>query len=153
MWKQATQTYWWPTPFRSVAKAGLVLKAIDSVSGPGPDLRNALWHGKDTPGQVKILWEDEGAQGWEDFTAYRWRLQHRPHTGFIQVQIFSGDREIINSGTVLKELNLKIIDTKNLLFILQIFFANMSRSLHYKSNLRYTNKDKENLHNISQYLN
>ena len=100
MWKQAQQTYWWPSPFRSVAQAGLVVKVVDSQTGPGPALRNALWHGKDTPGQVQILWQDEEAQGWEDFTAYRWRLQHRPEVGFIQVQIFHGDKEIINSGKI-----------------------------------------------------
>ena len=95
---QEQQTYWWPSPFRSVAKAGLSIKVVDSDSGPGPALRNALWHGKDTPGQVQVLWEDEGAQGWEDFTAYRWLLQHRPEVGFIQVQIFNGEKEIVNSG-------------------------------------------------------
>ena len=100
MWKQESQTYWWPSPFRSVAKAGLVIKVVDSKTGPGPALRNALWHGKDTPGQVQILWQDEEAQGWEDFTAYRWKLQHRPEVGFIQVQIFNGDREIVNSGLI-----------------------------------------------------
>ena len=72
MWKQSPQTYWWPSPFRSVASAGIVIKAVNSKSGPGPALRNALWHDQDVPGQVDILWKDEQGIGWEDFTSYRW---------------------------------------------------------------------------------
>jgi thrombospondin 2/3/4/5 len=52
MWKKAPQTYWQATPFRSVAEAGIQLKAVTSSTGPGEAFRNALWHSESVNHQV-----------------------------------------------------------------------------------------------------
>ena len=64
-------------------------------------MRNALWHNQDTEGHVKILYKDENELGWEDYKPYRWHLIHRPESGLIQVQIFSGNDILIDSGITL----------------------------------------------------
>ena len=81
MWKKNTQTYWQATPFRAVAEPGIQLKLVQSDSGPGEMMRNAMWHTGDTDKQVKLLWKDPRNVGWREKVAYRWLLLHRPKIG------------------------------------------------------------------------
>jgi hypothetical protein len=54
MWKKNPQTYWQTTPFRAVADPGIQLKLVNSKTGPGKTLRNALWNTESTQDQVTL---------------------------------------------------------------------------------------------------
>ncbi|XP_077966960.1 cartilage oligomeric matrix protein-like isoform X2 [Styela clava] len=103
MWKQSEQTYWQTSPFRAIAQPGIQIKAIKSRTGPGKLLRNALWESADTDGQVKLLWSDPINMGWEDQTAYRWELLHRPDVGYIRLKMFKGSQKVTDSGVIFDE--------------------------------------------------
>ncbi|XP_017708152.1 PREDICTED: cartilage oligomeric matrix protein [Rhinopithecus bieti] len=101
MWKQMEQTYWQANPFRAVAEPGIQLKAVKSSTGPGEQLRNALWHTGDTESQVRLLWKDPRNVGWKDKKSYRWFLQHRPQVGYIRVRFYEGPELVADSNVVL----------------------------------------------------
>ncbi|XP_047996687.1 cartilage oligomeric matrix protein-like isoform X2 [Leguminivora glycinivorella] len=101
MWKRKTQTYWQTSPFRAVAEPGIQLKLVNSKTGPGRILRNALWNTESTPDQVNIAaMEDSRNKGWEEKTAYRWRVIHRPKIGLIRLKIYEQDQLVADSGNI-----------------------------------------------------
>lgn len=100
MWKKSTQTYWQTSPFRAVAEPGIQLKLVNSKTGPGKTLRNALWNTESTPDQVTLLWKDPRNVGWREKAAYRWRLLHRPKIGLIRLKIYENNRLVADSGNV-----------------------------------------------------
>jgi syndecan 4 len=100
MWKKNTQTYWQATPFRAVAEPGIQLKLVQSETGPGEMMRNAMWHTGDTDKQVKLLWKDPRNVGWREKVAYRWLLLHRPKIGLMRLRIFEGENMVADSGNV-----------------------------------------------------
>jgi len=98
MWKQQNQTYWDRSPFTATALAGISIKAVNSASGPGQKLRNALWHTGDTENEVKLLWHDKRFRGWRANVSYRWKLEHRPLIGLIRLQVFRGQFVLFDTG-------------------------------------------------------
>ncbi|XP_011869679.1 PREDICTED: cartilage oligomeric matrix protein isoform X3 [Vollenhovia emeryi] len=99
-WKKGEQVYWEPAPFRAEAEPGIILKLIQSETGPGEMLRNSLWHKEDTPNQVRVLWKDPRKFGWQPRVSYRWHLLHRPKIGLIRFWLYQGTQLVTDSGNV-----------------------------------------------------
>ncbi|XP_055613947.1 cartilage oligomeric matrix protein-like [Uranotaenia lowii] len=99
-WKQAYQYYWEMNPFIAKATSGILLKLVNSTTGPGVTLRNSLWNDGSIEGQTKLLWQDTVKRGWAFKTAYRWRLLHRPAIGLIRFQLYKGTDLQADSGNI-----------------------------------------------------
>ncbi|XP_046831610.1 cartilage oligomeric matrix protein isoform X2 [Vespa crabro] len=99
-WKKADQPYWETTPFRAIGDSGILLRLVDSETGPGVILRNSLWHNQDVPNQMKILWREPSKYGWIQRVPYRWHLLHRPHVGLIRFWLHQGNKLITDSGNI-----------------------------------------------------
>ncbi|KAG7154451.1 Thrombospondin-3b-like [Homarus americanus] len=100
MWKKGRQEYFAKKPFLAIGEPGIQLKLVQSTTGPGMWLRNALWHTGTTNNQAKLLWKDPNNAGWKAKTAYRWRLWHRPNIGLIRLRIYRGQTLQSDSGNI-----------------------------------------------------
>ncbi|ROT79306.1 thrombospondin [Penaeus vannamei] len=92
-WKKGPQDWF------NKAERGITLKLVDSATGPGPALRDALWLTGTTPNQATLLWHD-GSIGWSPNVAYRWQLHHRPDIGTIRFYLYRGNNEVMDSGNI-----------------------------------------------------
>ncbi|XP_052265940.1 uncharacterized protein LOC127868328 [Dreissena polymorpha] len=79
---------------------GIQLKLVDSTSGPGSALKEALWHSSDTVGQVTLLWQDPDLQEWKPQLSYRWFITHQPSTGYINIKVYRGPTLMVDSGAL-----------------------------------------------------
>ncbi|EZA50675.1 Thrombospondin-3a [Ooceraea biroi] len=99
-WKKYVQDYWKHEPFLAKADPGIVLRLVQSQSGPGPILRNSLWHKDGRANEVKILWTDPKKIGWKQRKSYRWHLLHRPKIGLIRFWLYQGTTLITDSKNI-----------------------------------------------------
>lgn len=94
-WKKAPQFY-----FDVQGDAGVEIKLIDSKTGVGKVLGQALWKSTDTKDQVKILWKDPLKMGWKSKVSYRWHLVHRPKIGLIRLKLYEGNNLILDTKNI-----------------------------------------------------
>ncbi|SYZ79387.1 Hypothetical protein TART1_2240, partial [Trichococcus shcherbakoviae] len=92
-WKKGPQNWF------NQAERGVTLKLVDSATGPGTALRDALWLTGSTPNQATLLWHD-GSIGWTPNVAYRWQLHHRPNIGTIRFYLYQGTNLVMDSGNI-----------------------------------------------------
>ncbi|XP_063385672.1 thrombospondin-4-B-like [Cydia fagiglandana] len=99
-WKAKSDKYWigWPSVVK--ADAGLHIKLVNSSTGPGAYMRNALYSTESVKDQVKLLWQDPNKQGWKHLLIYSWQLIHRPRIGLIRIKVFRLGNLIVDSGNV-----------------------------------------------------
>lgn len=102
-WKAKYQSYWRGNP-KPVAKAGITLKLVNSTTGSGPILRNALWNDESVQGETQKLWQCK-TLGWKFNTAYRWKLVHRPSIGLIRFELYKGNTKVADSRNVFDHNN------------------------------------------------
>lgn len=99
LWKRQTSAYFAPTNIRHpVAIAGMHIKVVDSVTGPGRELRNALWHTGSVINQTKMIWWTNTSLTWKFQTSYRWILVHNPANGYIRLRWFEGADLLVDTG-------------------------------------------------------
>jgi syndecan 4 len=83
VWKRRYQVYFSAAEPKPTAFPGIQLKVINSATGPGPDLRDALWQSDGTVNQSRLLWFSDVR--WQFDTSYRWHLVHNPANGYMRV--------------------------------------------------------------------
>jgi len=99
-WKKGSQEFWHHTPFVATAEPGIILKLVNSETGPGMLLRNSLWHKDGYINEVKILWKDPRKMGWKQRVSYRWHLTHRPSIGLIRFWLYQGTNMVVDSKNI-----------------------------------------------------
>ena len=57
---------------------------MNSNTGPGQTLGEALWLGTHTTNQLTVLWHDKNLTAWSNFTSYKWFLTHNTDLGKIR---------------------------------------------------------------------
>jgi len=87
IWKRNIQALFTRSSPRPYGLRGIHLKVVYSSTGPGYQLRDALWHTGTTAGQAQILWH-EPSLSWNFSTTYHWDLLYNPSNGLIRIQWF-----------------------------------------------------------------
>ncbi|XP_038053256.1 uncharacterized protein LOC119725765 [Patiria miniata] len=96
MWRHENMN----NPVNMAGIRGIQIKKVNSATGPGQSLANALYHSFTTANQVELLWQDPFLQGWQHRTSYKWFLTHRPDIGLIRVVIKVGEETLTDSGDI-----------------------------------------------------
>lgn len=99
-WKKGKQVYWHNKPFVADGEPGIILKLVQSNTGPGELLRNSLWHKNGHPNQVKILWKEPKKMPWKPNVSFRWHLTHRPKIGLIRFWMYEGKTLVADSKNI-----------------------------------------------------
>lgn len=87
LWKRDLEGFFTLSSPRPYGLQGIHLKVVDSSTGPGYQLRDALWHTGTIKGQTQLLWHDPSVS-WRFNTTYHWDLLYNPTNGLIHIQWF-----------------------------------------------------------------
>ena len=63
VWSNSEANYSSSQPFVSSKRKGIQVKVVNSSTGPGPTLRNALWHSGNVTDEVKITFNQQHYPG------------------------------------------------------------------------------------------
>ena len=87
LWKREIEGFFTRSSPRPYGLQGIHLKVVDSSTGPGYQLRDALWHVGTIRGQTQLLWHDPSVS-WNFNVTYRWDLVYNPTNGLIHIKWF-----------------------------------------------------------------
>ena len=125
LWKREIEGFFTRSSPRPYGLRGIHLKVVDSSTGPGYQLRDALWHTGSIKGQTQLLWHDPSVS-WNFNITYRWDLLYNPTNGLIHIQWFQvcGNPVYISCNSM--KYNLAVWQPPNLILLLPIACVCMS---------------------------
>jgi hypothetical protein len=64
--------------------AGIHLNVIESKTGPGLALQDAMWNTGNVVNESRLLWSSDPIS-WRNHASYRWKVTHNPENGYIRI--------------------------------------------------------------------
>ena len=90
-----TSNNWWTNQQFKITK-------VASTTGlNGPAMRQAIASSTSVPGQTEILWKDDENRGWQPNKKYNWKLQHRPASGSLKLELFEESTLLFDTGKLM----------------------------------------------------